>query len=205
MKKKLKMSIILLVIFSMSTYSTCSSVSAVTPNFFDVTIKMKQLHLYDDGDWIGNGEIFYKIIDRDGVTHLNTRNNYESLGTGLHTNIVGATKECKYNTPGFSYFIVEVWDRDISEDDCLFRAKLEIKTRSTIGTVSYLKSNNLWLCNWGTYLSPPIDYWISVNNADRDRTYAHFEVYNCQPPDVIDPLNKLWIEVTIDYYWLRFF
>lgn len=195
------MSIILLVLFSMSTYS---SVSAVTPNYFDVTITMKQLTLFDDGDLIGNGEIYYKIINRAGVTIKTTRNDCESLGIGTHVNIKGATKTYEHYIPGFDYFIVEVWDRDIWDDDCLFRAKLEIKIKSTTRTVSYLKNNNLWLCNWATYLLPPIDYWISVNNADRDRTYAHFQVYNCQPPNVIDPYNKLWIEVTIDYYYSRF-
>lgn len=38
MKNKLKLLITILVLFSMSTYS---SVSAVTPNYFDATIKMK--------------------------------------------------------------------------------------------------------------------------------------------------------------------
>jgi len=201
MKNKLKLLITILVLFSMSTYS---SVTAVAPNYFDATIKMKQLTLFDDGDLIGKGEIYYKIINRAGVTLLNTRNYYESLGTGLHTNIIGETYTCEHYIPGFDYFIVEVWDRDTWDDDCLFRAKLEIKIKSTTGIVSYLKSNNLWLCNWPTYLVPPIGYWISVNNADRDRTYAHFQVYNCQPPNVIDPYNILWIEVTIDYYYSRF-
>jgi len=120
------------------------------------------------------------------------------LGEGAHelTGITLSVEECAIDWD--DEYIIECWDDDWpTADDLLFRGKLVIKNSYTEIEVSYLESNNLWFQAYSMYLLPPVDaYW--PQGTDRD--YASFDIYNWNP-DVIDPTNKMWIEVTIDYYY----
>ncbi|MHA1222260.1 MAG: hypothetical protein ACTSSG_08585 [Candidatus Heimdallarchaeaceae archaeon] len=182
-------------------FSTNTAVYATTPNYFDATINMYKLRLVNDGDPLNKGEIYFVIKNRGGITLYNTRNNITKLGLGNH-DITNRMYTCEHYVSGLDYFIVEVWDKDgayQSNDDCLFRGKLDIKIKSTEGTVYYTDDYGLTLKTCATRQSFPPFEWVVWDVTDYQ--YAHFEVYNYVPPNVADPWNELTIELIINYYY----
>jgi len=192
-KKYIKL---LTILFVFSVFGI-SQVSAVTPNYFDVTIDIAQIYLWRTGDGWFKGEVYFKVINRGGVTLLDTIGNTLSLGKGEHT-ISGVSVTCERYVPNLDYFIIEMWDKDLGADDLLLRTKLFIKLKSTEGTIYYTGDN--WLHAWtvGIYGGTPYGYQGLWHRGD-DETYVSFIAYDCVR-DYCEN-NDMWIEATIDYYY----
>ncbi|MBY8999396.1 MAG: hypothetical protein KGD64_00610 [Candidatus Heimdallarchaeota archaeon] len=197
MNKKQKNALILLVMASLLGFST-SYVRADTL-FVDVEITIKQIyfhHFANDGDYIGKGEIGFKVSAPYGESYFDY---YGTLGIGTHTiSGVSFTFE-RYTVLPAPYFIIEIWDKDGSnyETDLVFRARLEIgysgpATYDYNGlycNLQYSETFHIWLPQFNYNSYDKIDSYLVVDHT----AVEHYRTTGFIPTTTID--------VDLTYYY----
>lgn len=206
MNTKLRNAMILIVMVSFMGFSA-SQVKADTL-YVDVEITIKEIyfhHFANDGDYVGEGEIGFKVTAIAGENYFDY---YGNLGKGLHT--ISRDNYFffeRYPLNPEPYFIIEIWDKDGGdyEKDLVFRARLEIGNsygeatydyNGLYSSASYYAPGEVWLYSWNydtpggqhtTY--PLIDYYMVIDIAE-------VEWYR-----TTDYIPKTTIDVDLTYYY----
>ena len=198
MNTKLRNAMVLIVMVSFMGFSA-SQVKADTL-YVDVEITIKEIyfrHFANDGDYIGKGEIGFKVTAIAGANYFDY---YGALGKGTHT-ISGVNFLFeRYPVNPEPYFIIEIWDKDGGdyEKDLVFRARLEIgnpyeeATYDHNGLYCNLQYNDyyeIWIPQYNFISYDMIDYYLIIDHTEVE----HYKITGFIP--------KTTIDVDLTYYY----